>query len=118
MFDNMSKKEAQDHILDLVKEYCDKYHNIQREYKPGDRISYAGRVYDSDEMINLVDSSLEFWLTGGRYTRQFEREFGKYLGLKYVSLVNSGSSANLCAFMSLTSPLLGERRVKEEEMRL
>ena len=77
MFDNMSKKEAQDHILELVKEYCDKYHNIQGEYKPGDRISYAGRVYDSDEMINLVDSSLEFWLTGGRYTRQFEREFGK-----------------------------------------
>jgi lipopolysaccharide biosynthesis protein rfbH len=112
MFDNMSKKEAQDHILDLVKEYCDKYHNIKGEYRPGDRISYAGRVYDSDEMINLVDSSLEFWLTGGRYTRQFEREFGKYLGLKYVSLVNSGSSANLCAFMSLTSPLLGERRVK------
>lgn len=112
MFDNMSKKEAQDHILELVKEYCDKYHNIQGEYKPGDRISYAGRVYDSDEMINLVDSSLEFWLTGGRYTRQFEREFGKYLGLKYVSLVNSGSSANLCAFMSLTSPLLGERRIR------
>lgn len=70
------------------------------------------RVYDHEEMVNLVDSSLEFWLTAGRYTDEFEREFAKYLGIKYCSVVNSGSSANLVAFMALTSPLLGERAVK------
>lgn len=79
---------------------------------PGDRITYASRVYDSEEMCNLVDSALEFWLTTGRYTEEFEREFAKYLGVKFCSLVNSGSSANSNAFMALTSPLLGERQVK------
>ena len=63
-------------------------------------------------MVNLVDSALEFWLTAGRYTEAFEQKFGEYLGVRYVSLVNSGSSANLLAFSTLTSPLLGERRVK------
>lgn len=63
-------------------------------------------------MCNLVDSALEFWLTSGRYTQEFEREFAKYLGVRFCSLVNSGSSANLNAFMALTSPLLGERQVK------
>lgn len=62
-------------------------------------------------MVNLVDSSLEFWLTSGRYTDQFEKEFAEYLGIKYCSLVNSGSSANLLAFMALTSPLMGDRRI-------
>ena len=69
-------------------------------------------LFDGDEMVNLVDSSLEFWLTSGRYTDRFEREFAKYLGVPYCSLVNSGSSANLLAFMALTSPLLGDRAVK------
>ena len=63
-------------------------------------------------MCNLVDSALEFWLTAGRYTAEFEQKFAEYLGVRYCSLVNSGSSANLCAFMALTSPLLGERRGK------
>ena len=62
-------------------------------------------------MVNLVDSSLEFWLTSGRYTDEFEKKLAEYLGVRYCSLVNSGSSANLIAFMALTSPLLGDRRV-------
>ncbi len=111
MFDHMNEIEARKQILDMVSEYCDKYHNQKKEYQPGDRISYASRVYDHDEMVNLVDSALEFWLTSGRYTDQFEREFAKYLGVKYCSLVNSGSSANLNAFMALTSDLLGDRKV-------
>ena len=102
---------AKAEILALVKEYCDTYHK-RKEYKEGDRISYASRVYDSDEMCNLVDSSLEFWLTSGRYTDQFEAKLAEYLGVRYCSLVNSGSSANLVAFMALTSPLLGDRAVK------
>ena len=111
MFDNMSETDAREYILKQVKDYCNKYH-IKKEYQEGDRIPYASRVYDSDEMCNLVDSALEFWLTSGRYTEQFETEFAKYLGVLYCSLVNSGSSANLLAFMTLTSPLLKERQVQ------
>ena len=111
MFENKTQTEARDEILSLVKEYCDTYHN-KKEYKLGDRIPYASRVYDSHEMVNLVDSALEFWLTSGRYTDEFEDKLAKYLDVKYCSLVNSGSSANLLAFMALTSPLLGDRRVK------
>lgn len=108
----MTKKELHDQILELVKKYCDTYHNQETQFKPGDRIPYASRVYDHDEMMNLVDSALEFWLTAGRYTAQFEREFAKYLDVKFCSLVNSGSSANLCAFMALTSLLLGNRAIR------
>lgn len=110
MFDNMTEKEARESILEQVKEYCNQYHN-QKVYQEGDRIPYASRVYDSREMVNLVDSALEFWLTAGRYTDEFERKLSEYLGVKYCSLVNSGSSANLIAFMALTSPLLGDRRI-------
>ena len=110
MFEKKTEREARNEILELVKEYCNTYHNT-REYTAGDRIPYAGRVYDEAEMVNLVDSSLEFWLTSGRYTEQFEKEFAKYLGIRFCSLVNSGSSANLLAFMALTSPLLGDKRV-------
>ena len=74
MFENKTEAEARQEILGLVSEYCDKYHQ-KKEYKEGDRIPYASRVYDHDEMVNLVDSSLEFWLTSGRYTEEFEREF-------------------------------------------
>ena len=108
---NQTKEQAQQEILDKVKEYCENYHNIAKDYEAGDRIPYASRVYDSAEMCNLVDSALEFWLTSGRYTEQFEREFAQYLGVKYCALVNSGSSANLNAFMALTSSLLGERKI-------
>ena len=112
MLENKTEREARETILALVKEYCSTYHNQKKEFIPGDRISYASRVYDEEEMCNLVDSALEFWLTSGRYTQEFEREFAKYLGVRFCSLVNSGSSANLNAFMALTSPLLGERQVK------
>lgn len=98
-------------ILELVAEYYNNYHK-KSEYKDGDRISYASRVYDEREMVNLADSMLEFWLTSGRFTNDFEAKLANYLGLPYCSLVNSGSSANLLAFMTLTSPLLGERAIK------
>ena len=111
MFENKIEQEARNLILEQVAEYCDTYHNT-KDYQKGDRISYASRVYDKEEMVNLVDSALEFWLTAGRYTDQFEREFAKYLGVRYCSLVNSGSSANLVAFMVLTSPLLKERAIR------
>jgi len=111
MFTNKTELQAKVEILGLVKEYCDTFH-IKKNYEEGDRIPYASRVYDSAEMTNLVDSSLEFWLTSGRYTDEFELKFAQYLGVKYCSLVNSGSSANLNAFMALTSSLLGDRQVK------
>lgn len=111
MFENMNEKQARESILEQVKEYCDKYHNQVKPFEEGDRIPYASRYYGHEEMVNLVDSSLEFWLTSGRYTDQFEKEFAEYLGVKHCSLVNSGSSANLLAFMALTSPLMGERRI-------
>lgn len=111
MFENKSKEEAQKEILNSVKEYYKAY-MVKPEYKDGDRIAYASRVFDEKEMMNLADSMLEFWLTSGRYTDQFEKQLGEYLGTPFVSLVNSGSSANLCAFMALTSPLLKERQVK------
>ena len=107
----MEKKQMHDKILEMVKEYCDKYHNQEKAFEEGDRISYASRVYDHEEMCNLVDSALEFWLTSGRYVQAFEKGLAEYLGVKYVSVVNSGSSANQLAFMTLTSPLLGERRI-------
>lgn len=108
MADN--KQQAKEEIFKLVEQYYKDYMQTP-EYKEGDRISYAARVFDEKEMVNLVDSALDFWLTSGRYCDEFEKKLGQYLGVKYVSLVNSGSSANLLAFAALTSPLLGERRV-------
>ena len=112
MFENKNEEEAKKEILDLVKQYYIRFHKEKKEFKPGDKIRYASRVYDENEMMNLVDSSLEFWLTSGRYTKIFEDEFSKKFGVKYCSLVNSGSSANLLAFMALTSPLLKDRAIK------
>lgn len=111
MFENKTEQEARQQILDMVSSYCRKYHK-PKQYKKGDRISYASRVYDEAEMRNLVDSSLEFWLTSGRYTEEFEKRLADYLHIQYCSLVNSGSSANLLAFMALTSPLLGDRQIR------
>ena len=111
MFENMTKEEAKNEILGSVKAYYQKF-MVRPEYKDGDRIAYASRVFDEHEMMNLADSALEFWLTSGRYTEQFEAKLGEYLGTPFVSLVNSGSSANLLAFMALTSPLLGERQLR------
>lgn len=107
-----TEQQAKEEILNLVKEYCDTYHNVTKPFEEGQRIPYASRVYDSAEMVNLVDSALEFWLTAGRYTDEFEKKMAEYLGVKFCSLVNSGSSANLIAFMALTSPLLGDRAVR------
>lgn len=98
-------------ILDLVREYYKEVHKPENVYKEGDRIPYASRVFDEEEMVNLVDSALEFWLTSGRYTNQFEHSLSSYLDVKYCALVNSGSSANLLAFSTLTSPLLKERAI-------
>ena len=108
----MDKQQMHDRILELVKEYCDIYHKQEQPFQEGERIPYASRVYDHEEMCNLVDSALEFWLTSGRYVQAFEKGLAEYLRVKYVSVVNSGSSANQLAFMTLTSPLLGERRIK------
>ena len=79
MFENMSEQEARKYILDNVKKYCNHYHK-QETYKIGDRIPYASRVYDSHEMANLVDSALEFWLTAGKYAKQFEQNMAEYVG--------------------------------------
>ena len=111
MFEHKTEAQAREEILNLVAEYCDRFHQ-KKPYEEGDRIPYASRVYDHQEMVNLVDSSLEFWLTSGRYTVEFEKKLAEYLHVRYAALVNTGSSANLIAFMTLTSPLLGERRVK------
>lgn len=110
MFEGKTEKQVRKEILKMVEEYCNEYHK-PKEYRKGSRIPYASRVYDSDEMVNLVDSSLEFWLTSGKYTDRFEEAVCDYLGIQYCSFVNSGSSANLVAFMALTSPLLGEKRI-------
>ncbi len=112
MFENMTEQEARKEILKAVSAYCDTFHNQERPFQEGDRIPYASRVYDHEEMVNLVDSALEFWLTSGRYTEEFEKKLAEYLNVKYCSLVNSGSSANLLAFMTLTSPLLKERAIR------
>ena len=113
-FDNMDENEARQKILGLVSEYCDLYHNKGKDlpYREGDRIPYAARVYDHEEMVSLVDSALEFWLTMGRYTAEFEAGLAKYIGLPFANVVNSGSSANLLAFMALTAPQLGERAIQ------
>lgn len=105
-----TEREAREEILRLVAAYCETYQQ-PKPYEPGGRIPYASRVFDAEEMTALVDSSLDFWLTAGRYAEQFEREFASFLGVRFACLVNSGSSANLLAFMALTSPLLKERRI-------
>lgn len=111
-FHDKTQEQAREEILSMVSEYCGRFHNKDKEFTPGTRIPYASRVYDSAEMVNLVDSSLEFWLTSGRFTDEFETKLAEYLQVRYCSLVNSGSSANLVAFMALTSPLLKERQLQ------
>ena len=100
MLENLTEKEAREKILELVSEYYTNFHEKKGEYKEGDRIPYASRVYDAKEMTNLVDSALEFWLTSGRFTEEFEKKLAEYLNVRFCSLVNSGSSANLIAFMA------------------
>ena len=109
------REKLKQEILKKTKEYYALVHkkNLEQEFiSSKSRINYAGRVFDEQEMINLVDSSLDFWLTYGEYSKKFEKEFAKMLGIKWSFLVNSGSSANLLAFFALTSPLLRERQIK------
>lgn len=103
------KKQA----IEAAVKYYEVKHKKEKNFTPGDRISYGGRVFDEKEIINLIDSSLDFWLTTGKYAEKFEKDFAAYLGVKHCSLTNSGSSANLLAFMALTSHKLGDRRIKK-----
>ena len=98
-------------ILQAVCQYYQEHHR-KEPYQPGGRIQYAGRVYDEKELCNLVDAALDFWLTAGKYTKQFEKGLADYLGIPFCSLVCSGSAANLLAVAALTSPLLKERQLK------
>lgn len=111
-FEGKTEEQARQEILNLVAEFANTYRVQDDSFTPGDRIPYASRVYDSQEMVNLVDASLEFWLTAGHWTDQFEEGLANYLGVKHCALVNSGSSANLLAFMTLTAPELGDRAIK------
>lgn len=108
------KEELKKQILELTKEYYQEVHVDKKEFVPGKTfVKYGGRFFDEKEIVNLVDSSLDFWLTAGPWSRKFETRFAEWLGVKFCSLTNSGSSANLLAFMALTSPQLGERRIKK-----
>lgn len=110
--DKIKQEHLRQQILSLVEEYYQEAFAGTQPFVPGvSKVNYAGRVFDKREMVNLVDSSLEFWLTYGRYSREFEHRLAEYLGVRFALLVNSGSSANLLAFMALTSPLLGDRMV-------
>lgn len=111
----MKAEELKAEILEKVADYYKAAHASKQcmPFVPGEsRVNYAGRVYDEKEMTNLVDSALEFWLTYGHWSKEFEQGLANYLGVRWALLVNSGSSANLLAFMTLTSPLLGDRRIK------
>ena len=112
MFQNMNELQAREHIKNMVVEYYHTYKENKKEFIPGDRINYASRFFDEKEMCALTDATLDFWLTTGRFSDEFEKEFAKWIGVKYAHLVNSGSSANLIAFMTLTAPELGERQIK------
>ena len=107
-----SETEAREQIKTLVAQYYHDFKENKESFKEGDRISYASRVYDEKEMQALTDATLDFWLTTGRFADRFEKEFASWLGVKFAHLVNSGSSANLLAFMTLTAPELGERQIK------
>lgn len=110
-----NEAEAREEIKNLVAKFYNEFKKPEqdKEFTPGDRISYASRVYDEKEMCTLVDSALDFWLTTGRFSDEFEKNFAKWIGVKYANLVNSGSSANLIAFMALTAQELGERQIKK-----
>ena len=107
-----NEMEAREQIKGMVAEYYHDFKEKKDAYKPGERISYASRVFDEKEMCSLTDAMLDFWLTTGRFSDQFEKEFAEWIGVRYAHLVNSGSSANLIAFMVLTAPELGERQIK------
>lgn len=113
--DEVKEKTLRREILEKTAEY---YHQILEPeqnaiFTPGKtKLHYAGRIFDETELKNLVESALDFWLTSGRFTQQFEKKLAEFLGVKSALFVNSGSSANLLAFMTLTSPLLKDRRIR------
>jgi CDP-6-deoxy-D-xylo-4-hexulose-3-dehydrase len=107
------EKNLRRQAIEAAVKYYEYQHAPKKNFKPGDRIGYGGRVFDQREIENLIDSSLDFWLTSGRYAEKFEKEFAELMGVKHCSLTNSGSSANLLAFMALTSTKLGDRRIKK-----
>lgn len=106
-----NEAEARNQIKSLVADYYHQFREKKDAFEPGQRISYASRVYDEKEMQSLADAMLDFWLTTGRFADEFEKNFAAWIGVKWAHLVNSGSSANLIAFMALTAPELGERQV-------
>jgi len=99
-------------ILTLVKEYHQSKFAPKTFDPDKDMVHYAGRVFDAEEIVDLVDAGLDFYLTANRYAERFEAEFADYLGLSNALLVNSGSSANLVALTALSSPKLKDRRLK------
>ena len=107
-----NEAEAREEIKALVAEYYHSFKEQKKDFQPGDRVSYASRVFDEKEMLSLTDATLDFWLTTGRFADEFEKKFAEWIGVKHAYLVNSGSSANLLAFMTLTAPELGERQIK------
>ncbi|MEE3392720.1 MAG: lipopolysaccharide biosynthesis protein RfbH [Lachnospiraceae bacterium] len=111
-----NEEEARAQIKALVGDYYREFKEpveSRENFKPGDRLSYASRVYDEKEMQSLTDAMLDFWLTTGRFAEEFEKNFSEWIGVKYAHLVNSGSSANLLAFTVLTAPELGDRQIKK-----
>lgn len=110
-----NEAEAREQIKELVADYYKDFKKPEQEkaFQPGDRLSYASRVYDEKEMCSLVDAALDFWLTTGRFSDEFEKKFAEWIGVRFANLVNSGSSANLIAFMTLTAPELGDRQIKK-----
>lgn len=108
------KEELKAQILELTREYYKEAHAQKKEFEPGKSfVHYGGRYFNDEEMVNLVDSSLDFWLTQGPWTHKFERRLADWLDVKFCAVTNSGSSANLLAFYTLTSPKLGDRRIKK-----
>lgn len=113
--ENDMEHELRSKVIEDVKNYCSQVLGRKERWKAGDRINYGGRCFDQEEVINLVNSALDFWLTSGRFSREFESEFCGMTGTKYCMLTNSGSSANLLAFMALTSHELGDRRIEKND---
>lgn len=107
-----NEKEARAQIKEMVGQYYCQFIKKTELFNIGDRISYASRVFDEKEMQSLTDAMLDFWLTMGKFSDEFEKNFADWIGVKYVHLVNSGSSANLIAFSVLTAPELDDRQIR------
>ena len=108
----MTAEELRHQILSLTRQYYAANWPASNFEPVSSAVPVTGKVFDAEELVHLVDASLDFWLTTGRYAKIFEREFARFVGTRFALLVNSGSSANLLALTALTSPMLGERRLK------